>query len=78
MDKLNASHRLDMNLEKSRSRDELSKLADKSLASNTQLDREVHALRARIEKEKSDILRYSVGTMAAMTGLGLGIVRLLM
>ena len=39
---------------------------------------QVHALRALIEKEKSDVLRYSIATMAALSGLGLGVIRLMM
>jgi hypothetical protein len=78
LDKLGASHRLDLNLEKGRARDDLSKQNDRLLETDTRLDRETHALRALIEKEKSDLLRYSIATMAALSGLGLGVIRLIM
>jgi len=82
IDKLSASQRLDLNLERGRIRDELTKQNDRiqewqNTASNSdvRLDREINALRTAIEAGKSDLLRFGVATGVTVVGLAITGVR---
>ena len=57
VDKLSASQRLDLNLEKGRMRDELQVLRDKSNEMEIKMDRETNALKAAVEQSKNEVLR---------------------
>ena len=55
VDKLSASQRLDLNLEKGRMRDELQVLRDKSNEMEIKMDRETNALKAAVEQSKNEV-----------------------
>jgi hypothetical protein len=77
IDKVTSSQKLDLNLERGRTRDELQKQNDKILGIDSRLDREAHLIRTQIEASKNDLLRYSVGTITALGALALGALRLM-
>ena len=78
VDKLTSSQKLDLNLERGRTRDELQKQNDKILGIDSRLDREAHLIRTQIEASKNELLRYSVGTITALGALVLGALRLML
>ncbi|KAL4421910.1 hypothetical protein ABPG77_005194 [Micractinium sp. CCAP 211/92] len=78
IDKLTASQRLDLNLEKGRMRDELQMLRDKSNELEIKMDKEVNSLKAAMEQSKNDTVKYVLGLMLALMTAGLGAARLLM
>lgn len=78
IERTQAASRLDLNLFQGRMREEHAKTHERTTEAFARIDREASAIRSKIEQEKGDLLRYSVGTMAALTGLGLTALRLLM
>eukprot|EP00316_Scyphosphaera_apsteinii_P017014 CAMPEP_0119318580 /NCGR_PEP_ID=MMETSP1333-20130426/46832_1 /TAXON_ID=418940 /ORGANISM="Scyphosphaera apsteinii, Strain RCC1455" /LENGTH=182 /DNA_ID=CAMNT_0007324793 /DNA_START=231 /DNA_END=779 /DNA_ORIENTATION=+ len=78
IDKLIASQRLDVNLERGRVRDEQIKVNDRVIELDVKIDKQIHMLRTSIEAGKNDLLRYSVATIAALGGLAMGWLRLMM
>ncbi|PRW60283.1 Mitochondrial calcium uniporter regulator 1 [Chlorella sorokiniana] len=78
IDKLTASQRLDLNLEKGRMRDELQSLRDKTNELEIKMDKEVNSLKAAMEQSKNDTVKYVLGLMLALMTAGLGAARLLM
>lgn len=78
IDKLTSSQKLDLNLERGRTRDELQKQNDRIMGIDSRLDREVNLIRTQIEASKNDLLRYSVGTITAFGAVVLGALRLMM
>jgi len=77
INKLTASQRLDLNLEKGRIRDELAALREKSNDIEVRIDKEINGLRTSLEASKNDIIRYCVATILSVCVMGLGVVRLL-
>ncbi|BDA45932.1 probable mitochondrial calcium uniporter regulator 1 [Coccomyxa sp. Obi] len=77
VDKLSASQRLDLNLEKGRMRDELQALRDKSNEMEIKMDRETNALKAAVEQSKNEVLRYSLSMILALMAAGLTAARVL-
>ena len=77
VEKLSASQKLDLNLERGRTRDELQKQNDRIMGIDSRLDREVNLIRTQIEASKNDLLRYSVGTITAFGAVVLGALRLM-
>ncbi|EOD14207.1 Hypothetical protein EMIHUDRAFT_246384 [Emiliania huxleyi CCMP1516] len=69
IERTQAASRLDLNLFQGRMREEHAKTHERTTEAFAR------SIRGR---EKGDLLRYSVGTMAALTGLGLTALRLLM
>ena len=78
IEKLIASQRLDLNLEKGRMRDELQSSNAKAVATEIRLQTEVSNVRTILEANKNEIIRFSVGAVASTTAVGLGILRLMM
>ncbi|GAB4814547.1 hypothetical protein N2152v2_001593 [Parachlorella kessleri] len=78
IDKLTASQRLDLNLEKGRMRDELQMLRDKTNELEIKMDKEVNSLKAAMEQSKNDTVKYVLGLMLALLTAGLGAARVLM
>lgn len=76
VDKLTASQRLDLNLEKGRMRDELQALRDKSNELEIKVDKEVNSLKAAMEQSKNDTVKYMLGVVMALITAGLGAARL--
>lgn len=76
VDKLTASQRLDLNLEKGRMRDELQSLRDKSNELEIKVDKEVNSLKAAMEQSKNDTVKYMLGVVMALITAGLGAARL--
>lgn len=76
IDKLTASQRLDLNLEKGRMRDELQMLMDKANELEIKVDKEVNSLKAAMEQSKSDTVKYVFGLILALLTAGLGAARL--
>ena len=78
IDKLTASQKLDVNLERGRIRDELQKQNDRIMGIDSRIDREVNLIRTHIEASKNDLLRYSVATLASLGAVTLAAVRLML
>lgn len=78
IDKLTASQRLDLNLEKGRMRDELQALRDRANELEIKVDKEVNSLKAAMEQSKNDTVKYVLGLMLALLTAGLGAARLVM
>ncbi|KAI3429890.1 hypothetical protein D9Q98_010201 [Chlorella vulgaris] len=78
VDKLTASQRLDLNLEKGRMRDELQMVRDKSNELEIKMDKEVNSLKAAMEQSKNDTVKYVLGLMLALLTAGLGAARLVL
>lgn len=78
IDKLTASQRLDLNLEKGRMRDELQTLRDKSTALELKIDREVNEVKTLVERGKTDTTRYTVYLVSAAAGVIFTLSRLLL
>jgi hypothetical protein len=78
VDKLTASQRLDLNLEKGRMRDELQAIRDKGNELEIKVDKEVNSLKAAMEQSKNDTVKYVLGLMLALMTAGLGAARLVM
>lgn len=76
VDKLTASQRLDLNLEKSRIRDELQTLRDAATELEIKVDKEVNSLKALMEQSKNDTVKYILGVVLALLTAGLGAARL--
>lgn len=76
IDKLTASQRLDLNLEKGRMRDELQALRDKANELEIKIDKEINMLKATLEITKNETIKYSLGMMLAFATAGLGAARL--
>jgi hypothetical protein len=77
IDKIQASQRLDLNLEKGRIRDELLSQNQKAAQTENRLDKEMTNMKTTLEANKNDIVRFAVGAIASTTAIGLGILRLL-
>uniref|UniRef100_A0A1D2AFQ8 Protein FMP32, mitochondrial n=2 Tax=Auxenochlorella protothecoides TaxID=3075 RepID=A0A1D2AFQ8_AUXPR len=78
VDKLTASQRLDLNLEKGRIRDELQSLRDMATEMEIKVDKEVNSLKAAMEQSKNDTVKYVLGLMLALMTAGLGAARLVL
>ncbi|KAL3377939.1 hypothetical protein AABB24_004050 [Solanum stoloniferum] len=77
IDKVSAGHRLDLNLERGRIRDELANQNQETANLTNTLDREIHTLRAQLEAAKYDVIKYCIGTLVSISAVGLAVVRLL-
>ena len=75
--KLNASQRLDLNLEKGRVREDLQKQSDTLTKADTRIDKEVNQVRTMIEASKNELMRYSIGTLVSFVAVSLAVVRVL-
>jgi len=77
MDKMISSQRLDLNLEKGRLRDELQATTHSVQTIETQLNKDINGIRTGIEANKNEIIKYSIGTLVAVSSVGLGLLRLM-
>ncbi|CAN6461920.1 unnamed protein product [Victoria cruziana] len=77
IDKVAAGQRLDLNLERGRTRDELADQKTETVNLNNKLDREIHVLRARLEAAKYDLIKYCIGTFVSISAVGLTVARIL-
>lgn len=78
IEKLQASQRLDLNLEKGRIREDFQKQSDLLMKADARIDREVNQVRTQIEASKNDLLRYSIGTIVSFVAVSLAALRQLM
>ncbi|XP_078447891.1 uncharacterized protein LOC144716593 [Wolffia australiana] len=78
VDKVTAGQRLDLNLERGRTRDELAKQSAETSELTNKLDREIHALKAQLEAAKYDVIKYCIGTLVSITAVGLAVIRILL
>ncbi|KAG0607346.1 hypothetical protein M758_8G021400 [Ceratodon purpureus] len=78
IDKVTSGQRLDLNLERGRIRDELSTQSAETSNLTNKLDREIHSLKTQLEAAKFDVIKYCIGTIASVTAVGLGMLRLIM
>eukprot|EP00877_Chromochloris_zofingiensis_P015058 jgi/Chrzof1/9806/Cz04g16100.t1 len=69
IDKLTASQRLDLNLEKGRMRDDLLQLRDKSTELEIKMDRDINELKATVEKAKNDTIKSVITIMGTFTAI---------
>ncbi|XP_078161397.1 protein FMP32, mitochondrial-like [Carex rostrata] len=78
IDKVTAGQRLDLNLERGRTRDELAKQSAETNDLTNKLDREIHSLKAQLEASKYDVIKYCIGTLISISAAGLAVIRILM
>ncbi|CAN1320027.1 Coiled-coil domain-containing protein 90B, mitochondrial [Linum perenne] len=78
IDKGIAGQRLDLNLERGRTRDELANQKAETTNLTNKSDREIHALRAQVEAAKYEIIKYCIGTLVSISAVGLAVIRILM
>ncbi|XP_004509333.1 protein FMP32, mitochondrial-like [Cicer arietinum] len=78
MDKVTAGQRLDLNLERGRTREELSNQSAETNNLTNKLDREIHSLRAQLEAAKYEVIKYCIGTLVSISAVGLAVLRILM
>ncbi|RVW93263.1 Protein FMP32, mitochondrial [Vitis vinifera] len=78
MDTITAGHRLDLNLERGRIRDELAQQSAETTNLTNKLDREIHALRAHLEAAKYDVIKYCIGIVVSISAVGLAIIRIVL
>ncbi|KVH92321.1 protein FMP32, mitochondrial-like [Cynara cardunculus var. scolymus] len=78
IDKVKAGQRLDLNLERGRTRDELSNQNQETANLTNKLDREIQLLRAEVEAAKYDVIKYCIGTLVSISAVGLAVLRILM
>ena len=78
LEKLSSGQRLDKNLEKGRVRDEMAQQSERIAGLDARIDREVQGIRTSIESGKSELLRYSVGTVIAFGGVAISALRLML
>lgn len=78
IDRITQSQKLDLNLEKGRLR-ELHSIQESQLKEiEGRVDRELNQMRTQIEAAKTEIIRYSVGTLVSLGALSLAAMRLVM
>ncbi|GAB2291758.1 hypothetical protein Dimus_026011 [Dionaea muscipula] len=78
IDKVTAGLHLDLNLQRGRIRDELTNQKAETTNLTNKLDREIHALRAQLEAEKYDVIKYCIGTLISISAVGLAAARILL
>ncbi|KAL9241441.1 hypothetical protein vseg_015555 [Gypsophila vaccaria] len=77
-DKVTAGQKLDLNLERGRIRDELHNQSTETSKLTNKLDKEIHALRAQLESQKAEVLKYCTGTLVAISAVGIAMARVLL
>lgn len=77
LDKLIAGQRLDLNLEKGRLRDELQATTQSVQTIETQLHKDLNTIRTKIEENKNELIKYSIGLLVAAGSIALGMLRFL-
>eukprot|EP00249_Psilotum_nudum_P011811 c23398_g1_i1 orf=249-1094(-) len=78
IDKVTASQRLDLNLERGRTREELANQSVETSNLTNKLDREIHSLKTQLEAAKYEVIKYCIGTIVSVTAVGLGLLRIFM
>ncbi|KAK9713256.1 hypothetical protein RND81_06G015300 [Saponaria officinalis] len=78
VDKVTAGQKLDLNLERGRIRDELHNQSTETSKLTNKLDKEIHALRAQLESQKAEVLKYCTGTLVAISAVGIAMARILL
>ena len=76
VDKLNASQRLDLNLEKGRIREDLQKQSDRLMMADARIDKEVNQVRTQIEANKNDTMKWGIGAVVSVVGISLTALRM--
>lgn len=75
MEKVSAGQRLDLNLERGRQREELTKQNTETSNLTNKLNKEIHALKTQVEASKYEVIKYCIGTIVSVIALGLGLLR---
>ncbi|GLI62367.1 hypothetical protein VaNZ11_004986 [Volvox africanus] len=75
MDKLSASQRLDMNLEKGRMRDDLQGIRDKTTELQIKVDRDINELKSSVEKAKNDTIKSVITILGTFSAIAFTISR---
>ncbi|KAL6346580.1 hypothetical protein AAG906_000198 [Vitis piasezkii] len=73
MDKITAGHRLDLNLERGRIRDELAQQSAETTNLTNKLDRVTH-----LEAAKYDVIKYCIGIVVSISAVGLAVIRIVL
>jgi len=76
VDKATAAQRLDLNLERARLREDVQAVRDKASELEVKLDKETSSLRAVMEGNKSEIIKYSLGLLFTFATICLGAARI--
>ncbi|EFJ42659.1 hypothetical protein VOLCADRAFT_97250 [Volvox carteri f. nagariensis] len=75
IDKLSASQRLDMNLEKGRMRDDLQGIRDKTTELQIKVDRDINELKSSVEKAKNDTIKSVITILGTFSAIAFTISR---
>ncbi|GIL91215.1 hypothetical protein Vretimale_18873 [Volvox reticuliferus] len=75
IDKLNASQRLDLNLEKGRMRDDLQGIRDKTTELQIKVDRDINELKSSVEKAKNDTIKSVITILGTFSAIAFTISR---
>ena len=76
-EKLIASQRLDLNLEKGRMREEMHDMEERLHGAESKLEKSVAEVKTQLEIAKNDIIRFALGTTLSFVAVGLGVLRFL-
>ncbi len=74
---LQAAQRLDMNLFQARIRDENIKQDERMSHMSGEHEKQIYEIKNQVEAARSDILKYTVGTIMSVTAAGLALARLI-
>ena len=77
IEKLQAAQRLDMNLFQARIRDENIKQDERMSHMSGEHEKQIYEIKNQVEAARSDILKYTVGTIMSVTAAGLALARLI-
>ncbi|CAG9465430.1 unnamed protein product [Pedinophyceae sp. YPF-701] len=78
LEKQASSQRLDLNLERSRLREELKKMEEGFNQQDQRVEREIHVQRTALEANKNDMIKYFSGTLMTFVAIGATMFRLFM
>ncbi|KAF5745416.1 protein FMP32 mitochondrial-like [Tripterygium wilfordii] len=78
IDNVTAGQRLDLNLERSRIKDELANQNTETTNLTKKLDQEILALRDQLAAAKYDVMKYYIGALVSIAAVGFAVVRIFM
>ena len=77
VDKLQSAQRLDINLEKGNTREELRKMSEATHQQDQRFERELNSVRTLVEASKNDMIRWFVGMMGSVLLIAASMLRML-
>eukprot|EP00798_Chlamydomonas_sp_ICE-L_P022860 gene22860-30033_t len=76
IDKLSASQRIDLNLEKGRMRDDIQLMRDKGTELEIRVDRDINVLKSELERAKNDTIKSVITILGTFSAIAFTISRL--